>query len=85
MFLDLLLNKTCSLCVSGALDFLEKPTVAFVRLKEAQVLEMSPEASVPVRFIFVLLGSPEKDTDYHEIGRAMTALLEDNVRMIPHG
>lgn len=71
--------------VSGALDFLEKPIVAFVRLKEPKALDMSLEASALVRFIFVLLGSPAKDMDYHEIGRAMTALLADNVRMIPNG
>ncbi|XP_026803676.3 solute carrier family 4 member 1b (Diego blood group) isoform X2 [Pangasianodon hypophthalmus] len=63
----------------GALDFLEKPTMAFVRLKEARVLETSPEASAPVRFIFVLIGSTTNDVDYHETGRAMTALLADNV------
>ncbi|MCJ8738161.1 hypothetical protein PDJAM_G00032280 [Pangasius djambal] len=63
----------------GALDFLEKPTVAFVRLKEARVLETSLEASGPVRFIFVLIGSTKNDVDYHETGRAMTALLADNV------
>lgn len=63
----------------GTLDFLEKLTMAFVRLKEARVLEMSLETSVPVRFIFVLIGSTQNDVDYHEIGRAMSALLADNV------
>lgn len=73
------------MCVSGTLDFLEKLTMAFVRLKEARVLEMSLETSVPVRFIFVLIGSTQNDVDYHEIGRAMSALLADNVRVIPNG
>ncbi|XP_058263219.1 solute carrier family 4 member 1b (Diego blood group) [Hemibagrus wyckioides] len=68
-----------SMVFVGALDFLEKPTVAFVRLKEAQVLEMSLEASTPVRFIFVLIGSARNDVDYHETGRAMSALLADQV------
>ncbi|XP_053496624.1 solute carrier family 4 member 1b (Diego blood group) isoform X1 [Ictalurus furcatus] len=63
----------------GTLDFLEKLTMAFVRLKEARVLETSLETSVPVRFIFVLIGSTQNDVDYHEIGRAMSALLADNV------
>lgn len=70
---------------SGTLDFLEKLTMAFVRLKEARVLETSLETSVPVRFIFVLIGSTQNDVDYHEIGRAMSALLADNVRVIPNG
>lgn len=73
------------MCVSGTLDFLEKLTMAFVRLKEARVLEMSLETSVPVRFIFVLIGSTQNDVDFHEIGRAMSALLADNVRVIPNG
>ncbi|XP_060795332.1 solute carrier family 4 member 1b (Diego blood group) [Neoarius graeffei] len=68
-----------SMVFVAALDFLEKPTVAFVRLKEAQVLETSLKASAPVRFIFVLIGSTKNDMDYHETGRAMTALLSDNV------
>ncbi|XP_027032749.2 solute carrier family 4 member 1b (Diego blood group) [Tachysurus fulvidraco] len=68
-----------SMVFVGALDFLEKPTVAFVRLKEAQVLEMSLEASAPIRFIFVLIGSTIINMDYHETGRAMSALLSDKV------
>ncbi|KAF4084622.1 hypothetical protein AMELA_G00108150 [Ameiurus melas] len=68
-----------SMVFVGTLDFLEKLTVAFVRLKEAHVLETSLETSVPVRFIFALIGSTQNDVDYHEIGRAMSALLADNV------
>ncbi|KAK3559692.1 hypothetical protein QTP86_017681, partial [Hemibagrus guttatus] len=68
-----------SMVFVGALDFLEKPTVAFVRLKEAQILKMSLEASAPVRFIFVLIGSAINDVDYHETGRAMSTLLADQV------
>lgn len=78
-------NVFVCVCVSGALDFLEKPTVAFVRLKEAQVLKMSLEASAPVRFIFMLIGSARNDVDYHETGRAMSALLADQVGIIPNG
>ncbi|XP_072522851.1 solute carrier family 4 member 1b (Diego blood group) [Salminus brasiliensis] len=68
-----------SMVLVGALDFLEKPTVAFVRLKEAVVLESALEAPVPVRFIFVLVGPANSDMDYHESGRAMAALLADKV------
>lgn len=66
--------------VSGALDFLQKPTVAFVRLKEAVVLESALEAPVPVRFVFVLVGPSQSGMDYHETGRAMAALMADRVR-----
>lgn len=63
----------------GALDFLERPTLAFVRLKEAVVLDSALESPVPVRFIFVLVGPSKTDMDYHETGRAMAALLADKV------
>uniref|UniRef100_A0A668AZ03 Anion exchange protein n=1 Tax=Myripristis murdjan TaxID=586833 RepID=A0A668AZ03_9TELE len=62
-----------------SLDFLERPTVAFVRLKEAVVLESALEAPVPVRFVFVLVGPGKTDMDYHETGRAMAALMADKV------
>lgn len=74
--------KIVCVCVSGALDFLEKSTIAFVRLKKDQVLEMTLEASAPVRFIFVLIGSTKSDLDYHEMGRSITALLADNVKTV---
>lgn len=61
------------------MDFLEKPTVAFVRLKESVVLDSALEAPVPVRFIFVLVGSNKTDMDYHETGRSMAALMADKV------
>ncbi|XP_053269077.1 solute carrier family 4 member 1b (Diego blood group) [Pleuronectes platessa] len=68
-----------SLVLVGALDFLEKPTVTFVRLKEALVLDSALEARGPVRFIFVLVGPNKTDMDYHETGRAMAALMADKV------
>uniref|UniRef100_A0A673C3E1 Anion exchange protein n=1 Tax=Sphaeramia orbicularis TaxID=375764 RepID=A0A673C3E1_9TELE len=63
----------------GALDFLERHTVVFVRLKEATVLESAFETPVPVRFIFVLIGPSKSEIDYHETGRAMSALMADKV------
>uniref|UniRef100_A0A672J2A0 Anion exchange protein n=1 Tax=Salarias fasciatus TaxID=181472 RepID=A0A672J2A0_SALFA len=63
----------------GALDSLERPTVAFVRLKEAAALDSALEAPVPVRFVFVLIGPRKADMDYHETGRAMAALMADKV------
>ncbi|CAL8284926.1 unnamed protein product [Merluccius merluccius] len=63
----------------GSLDFLEKPTVAFIRLKEALRLDSALEAVVPVRFVFVLIGPGKSDVDYQETGRAMAALMADKV------
>ncbi|XP_024140101.1 solute carrier family 4 member 1b (Diego blood group) [Oryzias melastigma] len=68
--------EACMVLV-GAMDFLEKPTVAFVRLKDAAVLESALEAPVPVRFVFVLIGPTKTDMDYHETGRAMAAVMAD--------
>uniref|UniRef100_A0A8C1Z602 Anion exchange protein n=1 Tax=Cyprinus carpio TaxID=7962 RepID=A0A8C1Z602_CYPCA len=63
----------------SALEFLARPTIAFVRLRDAVVLESALEAPVPVRFIFILIGPTTTDMDYHECGRTMAALLADKV------
>uniref|UniRef100_A0A8C2IVS3 Anion exchange protein n=1 Tax=Cyprinus carpio TaxID=7962 RepID=A0A8C2IVS3_CYPCA len=66
-----------SMVLVGALEFLERPTIAFVRLRDAVVLESALETLLPVRFIFILIGPTTTDMDYHECGRAMAALLAD--------
>uniref|UniRef100_A0A674PIJ6 Anion exchange protein n=1 Tax=Takifugu rubripes TaxID=31033 RepID=A0A674PIJ6_TAKRU len=71
--------RSLSVLESGALDFLERPTVVFVRLKESAELGSALEAPMPVRFVFVLVGPSSADMDYHETGRAMAALLADKV------
>ncbi|XP_068162193.1 solute carrier family 4 member 1b (Diego blood group) [Antennarius striatus] len=68
-----------SMVLVGALDFLERPTVTFVRLKEPAVLESALESPMPVRFVFVMVGPTKADMNYHETGRAMAALLADKV------
>uniref|UniRef100_A0A3B3XQY1 Anion exchange protein n=1 Tax=Poecilia mexicana TaxID=48701 RepID=A0A3B3XQY1_9TELE len=70
--------EACMVLV-GALDFLEKATIVFMRLKEAVALDSALEAPVPVRFVFVLIGPSKVDLDYHETGRAMAALMADKV------
>uniref|UniRef100_A0A8C6U9Y6 Anion exchange protein n=1 Tax=Neogobius melanostomus TaxID=47308 RepID=A0A8C6U9Y6_9GOBI len=61
----------------GSVDFLEQPTMAFVRLQEAVLLESVLEVPVPVRFLFVLLGPPTTSMDYHQIGRSISTLMSD--------
>ncbi|XP_042299815.1 anion exchange protein 3 [Sceloporus undulatus] len=61
----------------GCVQFLEQPTMAFVRLNEAVFLESVLEVPVPVRFIFVLLGPSQSNMDYHEIGRSISTLMSD--------
>ncbi|KAM6985997.1 anion exchange protein 3 [Aplochiton taeniatus] len=63
----------------GCAEFLEQPTMAFVRLNEAVLLESVLEVPVPVRFIFVLLGPSQSNMDYHEIGRSFSTLMSDKV------
>uniref|UniRef100_A0A8C9TJ50 Anion exchange protein n=1 Tax=Scleropages formosus TaxID=113540 RepID=A0A8C9TJ50_SCLFO len=76
----LLSHAACFLfCPTGAMDFLEKPTIAFVRLKDTVVLESVLEAPIPVRFVFMLIGPSQSGIDYHESGRAMAALMADRV------
>uniref|UniRef100_A0A8B9PJ73 Anion exchange protein n=1 Tax=Apteryx owenii TaxID=8824 RepID=A0A8B9PJ73_APTOW len=58
-------------------QFLEQPTMAFVRLNEAVFLESVLEVPIPVRFIFVLLGPSQANMDYHEIGRSISTLMSD--------
>uniref|UniRef100_A0A8C9L8W0 Anion exchange protein n=1 Tax=Pavo cristatus TaxID=9049 RepID=A0A8C9L8W0_PAVCR len=66
-------DSTQQCCV----QFLEQPTMAFVRLNEAVFLESVLEVPIPVRFIFVLLGPSQANMDYHEIGRSISTLMSD--------
>ncbi|XP_029294201.1 solute carrier family 4 member 1a (Diego blood group) [Cottoperca gobio] len=70
-------NMEASIVLSGVLEILQKPVVAFVRLSDSVVMDSSLESPVPVRFIFVLVGPSQSDIDYSESGRAMGALMAD--------
>ncbi|GCC39357.1 hypothetical protein chiPu_0022857, partial [Chiloscyllium punctatum] len=70
-------NAEATVVLIGTLAFLEQPTMAFVRLSEAVFLESVLEVSVPVRFIFILLGPMQSNMDYHEIGRSISTLMSD--------
>nr|XP_018917358.1 PREDICTED: band 3 anion exchange protein isoform X1 [Bemisia tabaci]XP_018917359.1 PREDICTED: band 3 anion exchange protein isoform X1 [Bemisia tabaci]XP_018917360.1 PREDICTED: band 3 anion exchange protein isoform X1 [Bemisia tabaci] len=61
----------------GAVDFLEQPTIAFVRLAEGILLPSITEVTIPVRFMFILLGPPDAELDYHEIGRSISTLMSN--------
>ncbi|XP_058476762.1 anion exchange protein 2a isoform X3 [Solea solea] len=61
----------------GSVDFLDRPSVAFVRLQEAVLLESVLEVPIPVRFLFLLLGPPSTNIDYHQIGRSISTLMSD--------
>lgn len=67
----------------GCVEFLSRPTMAFVRLREAVELDAVLEVPVPVRFLFLLLGPSSANMDYHEIGRSISTLMSDKVRPSP--
>uniref|UniRef100_A0AAR2JVL1 Anion exchange protein n=1 Tax=Pygocentrus nattereri TaxID=42514 RepID=A0AAR2JVL1_PYGNA len=70
-------NEVRAAFISSSVDFLEQPTMAFVRLQEAVELDSVLEVPVPVRFLFVLLGPPSTSMDYHQIGRSISTLMSD--------
>ncbi|XP_069684208.1 band 3 anion transport protein-like isoform X3 [Periplaneta americana] len=61
----------------GAVDFLEQPTIAFIRLAEGILMPSITEVTIPVRFLFILLGPTNADLDYHEIGRSISTLMSN--------
>uniref|UniRef100_H3CF22 Anion exchange protein n=1 Tax=Tetraodon nigroviridis TaxID=99883 RepID=H3CF22_TETNG len=70
-------NVEASVVLTGVLEFLQKPVVAFVRLTDSVVMDSALEIPVPVRFVFVLVGPSQSEVDYSESGRAMGALMAD--------
>ncbi|TRY90259.1 hypothetical protein DNTS_005118 [Danionella cerebrum] len=70
-------NAEATVVLVGSVDFLEQPTMAFVRLQEAVELDSVLEVPVPVRFLFLLLGPPSTSMDYHQIGRSISTLMSD--------
>uniref|UniRef100_A0A8C8DA06 Anion exchange protein n=1 Tax=Oncorhynchus tshawytscha TaxID=74940 RepID=A0A8C8DA06_ONCTS len=63
--------------IHSTVAFLEQPSMAFVRLQEAVLLESVLEVPVPVRFLFLLMGPPIANIDYHQIGRSISTLMSD--------
>ncbi|XP_055612245.1 anion exchange protein 2 isoform X2 [Uranotaenia lowii] len=61
----------------GSVDFLEQPTIAFVRLAEGILMPSITEVPIPVRFLFILLGPQNADLDYHEVGRSIATLMSN--------
>lgn len=51
--------------------------LAFVRLAKGCHLGEMTEVSIPVRFLFVLLGPSSNGDSYHQIGRSIATLMSD--------
>ncbi|KAM4556100.1 anion exchange protein 2a [Fundulus diaphanus] len=61
----------------GSVGFLDQPSVVFVRLQEAVLLDSVLEVSIPVRFLFLLLVPSTSNMDYHQMGRSIATLMSD--------
>ncbi|CAL9692967.1 unnamed protein product [Knipowitschia caucasica] len=70
-------SMEASVVLSGVVENLQKPAVAFVRLRDSVVMPSTLESPVPVRFVFVLVGPSTSGLDYSQTGRAMGALMAD--------
>ncbi|KAM5150149.1 band 3 anion transport protein isoform 1-T1 [Callospermophilus lateralis] len=71
-------GSEATLVLVGRADFLKQPVLGFVRLQEAVELD-AIDPSVPVRFLFVLLGPKPYYTDYVQLGRAAATLMSERV------
>ncbi|MBZ3887370.1 Band 3 anion transport protein [Sciurus carolinensis] len=71
-------GSEATLVLVGRADFLQQPVLGFVRLQEAVEME-AIDPSVPVRFLFVLLGPKPSYTDYIQLGRAAATLMSERV------
>uniref|UniRef100_A0A8C6WX34 Anion exchange protein n=1 Tax=Neogobius melanostomus TaxID=47308 RepID=A0A8C6WX34_9GOBI len=70
-------NMEASIVLSGVVENLQKPVVAFVRLQDSVEMPSTLESPIPVRFVFALVGPSNSGIDYSQTGRAMGALMAD--------
>lgn len=61
--------------LTGIANFLEQPTIAFIRLTKAVKIANILEVAIPIRFIVIFLGPKIEDLNYHEKGRSISTLL----------
>ena len=66
----------------GTLDELQHPVLAFVRLAKGCNLGQVTEVSIPVRFLFVMLGPNSNNECYHQIGRSIATLMSDQASTV---
>ncbi|XP_027764672.1 band 3 anion transport protein isoform X2 [Empidonax traillii] len=72
-------DAEATLVLVGCAAFLEQPTLALVRLKDAVTLDGVLDVSLPVRFLVVVLGPDSHNISYHEIGRAIATMMSERV------
>lgn len=72
-------NAEATNVLIGAVDFLEAPVYAFVRLNKGVFIPDLVEVPLPIRFLFVLLGPCHEHLRYHEIGRSIATIMADEI------
>ncbi|CAF0790608.1 unnamed protein product [Adineta steineri] len=72
-------NAEATNVLVGAVDFLQTPVYAFVRLAKGVVIPDLLEVPLPTRFLFILLGPCNEHLRYHEIGRSIATLMSDEI------
>ncbi|XP_043392869.1 band 3 anion transport protein isoform X1 [Chelonia mydas] len=70
-------DAEATLVLVGRAAFLDRPILAFVRLREAVELDVVLQVPVPVRFLFMVLGPDSPHISYHEIGRAVSTMMAE--------
>ncbi|CAF0758464.1 unnamed protein product [Rotaria sordida] len=72
-------NAEATNVLVGAVDFLQTPVYAFVRLSKGVTIPDLIEVPLPTRFLFVLIGPSSEHYRYHEIGRSIATLMSDEI------
>lgn len=50
-----------------------------IRLANATQMPEIMDTSLPIRFLFVILGPPIADVNYYELGRSISTLMSNKV------
>ncbi|CAF3643219.1 unnamed protein product [Rotaria sordida] len=72
-------NAEATNVLVGAVDFLQVPIYAFIRLAKGVTLPDLVEVALPTRFLFILLGPCSEHLRYHEVGRSIATLMADEI------
>ncbi|CAM4906352.1 unnamed protein product [Rotaria socialis] len=72
-------NSEATNVLVGAVDFLQTPVYAFVRLAKGVTIPDLVEVPLPTRFLFILIGPSSEHLRYHEIGRSISTIMSDEI------
>ncbi|CAF5219613.1 unnamed protein product, partial [Rotaria magnacalcarata] len=72
-------NSEATNVLVGAVDFLQTPVYAFVRLAKGVTIPDLVEVPLPTRFVFILIGPSSDHLRYHEIGRSISTIMSDEI------